>query len=245
MLVIDERGDRKWGRKTAHVGRQYLANPGQTDSGVVASTSLWADEAVHRPVAYAPYTPEHHCGKGEADPASRTKRAIAGELVASAVAAALPCRAVVADSGYGEGAGFRRRLHELAVGYVLALKPSPTRWHEVGTVGALWEAAELAGWRDAAAPGARVAVERAFRDGHTEGWWAREVAAGPYGPTGGRRAVVATTDPATLPDHTTCYLATDLPTDEAALDEVVRLYRLRMWVEQGYKQWGCLRYTDT
>jgi len=43
VLVIDEHGDRKWGRKTAHVGRQYLANLGKTDSGVVAVTSLWAD----------------------------------------------------------------------------------------------------------------------------------------------------------------------------------------------------------
>src|SRR4051794_19537737 len=36
VLVIDEHGDRKWGRKTAHVGRQYLANLGKTDSGVVS-----------------------------------------------------------------------------------------------------------------------------------------------------------------------------------------------------------------
>ena len=28
VLAIDEHGDRKWGKKTAHVGRQYLANIG-------------------------------------------------------------------------------------------------------------------------------------------------------------------------------------------------------------------------
>jgi SRSO17 transposase len=27
VLVIDEHGDRKWGKKTAHVGRQWLAYP--------------------------------------------------------------------------------------------------------------------------------------------------------------------------------------------------------------------------
>jgi SRSO17 transposase len=31
VLVIDEHGDRKWGKKTAHVGRQYLANLGKVD----------------------------------------------------------------------------------------------------------------------------------------------------------------------------------------------------------------------
>lgn len=236
VLVIDEHGDRKWGRKTAHVGRQYLANLGKTDSGVVSVTSLWADEAVYWPVDYEPYTPKHHFAKGKADPAFRTKLQIAGELVAAAVAADLPFRAVVADSFYGEDAGFRQRLHELAVGYVLALKPSHTWWHQSGTVGALWEAAGLAGWRGADAPGAWVAVERRFRDGHAERWWALEVAAGPYGPGRGLRAVVATTDPATLPDHATWYLATNLPATDADLAEVVRLYGLRMWVEQAYKQ---------
>jgi len=223
VLVIDEHGDRKWGRKTAHVGRQYLANLGKTDSGVVSVTSLWADERVYWPLGYEPYTPKHHFATGKADPAFRTKLAIAGELVAAAVADGLPFRAVVADSFYGEDAGFRQRLHESAIGYVLALRPSHTWWHQIGTVGALWEAAELAGWRGANAPGAWVAVERRFRDGHAERWWALEVEAGPYGPTRGLRAVVATTDPAALPDHATWYLATNLPATDADLAEVVRI----------------------
>lgn len=45
-LVIDERGDRKAGSKTAHVGRQYLANVGKIDNGVVSVSSLWANEQV-------------------------------------------------------------------------------------------------------------------------------------------------------------------------------------------------------
>ncbi len=236
VLVIDEHGDRKWGRKTAHVGRQYLANLGETDSGVVAVTSLWADEAAYWPVDYEPYTPKHQFATGAADPDFRTKRAIAGELVTSAVEEGRPLRAVVADSFYGEDAGFRQRLHELAVGYVLALRPAHTWWHQEGSIGALWQAAELAGWRGPASPGAWVAVARRFRDGHAERWWALEVEAGPYGPTRGRRAVVVTTDPATLPDHTTWYLATNLPAGEADLAEVVRLYGLRMWIEQAYRQ---------
>ncbi len=236
VLVIDEHGDRKWGKHTAHVGRQYLANLGKTDSGVVSVTSLWADERVYWTADYAPYTPKHHFATGKMDPGFRTKLPIAGELVAAAVVDGVPFRAVVADRFYGEDAGFRQRLPEAAVGYVLALKPSHTWWHRIGTVGALWAAAELAEWRGDDAPGAWVAVERRFRDGHAESWWALEVEAGPYGPARGLRAVVATTDPATLPDHTTWYLATNLPPGDADRAEVVRLYGLRMWVEQAYKQ---------
>jgi len=247
VLVIDEHGDRKWGHKTAHVGRQYLANLGKTDSGVVSVTSLWADARVYYPLEYEPYTPKHHFATGKADPAFRTKLQIAGELVAAAVAAELPFRAVVADSFYGEDAGFCQRLHALRVGYVLALKPSHGWWHQEGTVGTLKAAAAAAGWREAWHPGAWVRVARTFRDGHAETWWALEVVAGPYGPAPRLRAVIATTDPATLPDHQTRYLTTTLPTPDeqlvaagalppADLAEVVRLYGLRMWVEQSYKQ---------
>ena len=59
VLVIDETGDRKDGHKTAHVGRQYLANLGKTDNGVVSVSSLWADERVYYPLEVEPYTPAH------------------------------------------------------------------------------------------------------------------------------------------------------------------------------------------
>src|SRR5437588_7816660 len=40
VLVIDETGDRKDGHKTAHVSRQYLANLGKIDNGVVKVEQL-------------------------------------------------------------------------------------------------------------------------------------------------------------------------------------------------------------
>src|SRR5215218_8997935 len=60
VLVIDEHGDRKWGKHTAHVGRQWLANIGKTESGVVSVSSLLTDERVYYPVDFEPYTPAHH-----------------------------------------------------------------------------------------------------------------------------------------------------------------------------------------
>src|SRR5205823_9392130 len=80
------------------------------DNGVVSVTSLWADEALYYPLHYEPYTPAHHFARGKADPQFRTKRQIAGELVGRAVAAGVPCRAVVADSFYGEDEPFRQGL---------------------------------------------------------------------------------------------------------------------------------------
>jgi hypothetical protein len=247
VLVIDEHGDRKWGKRTAHVGRQWLANIGKTDNGVVSVSSLWADEGVYYPLEVEPYTPAHHFGGGKHDPQFRTKLKIARHLVERSVAMGVPFQAVVADSFYGEDRGFKRSLEELGVGYILSLKKSHCWWHREGTVGALWEAALAAGWEGAEEPGGWTKVTRAFRDGHREEWWALELEAGPYGKERAKRALAVTTDPERLPDLATWYLTTNLPAPgseqgsegalaSASVAEVVRLYGLRMWVEQSYKQ---------
>ena len=88
---------------------------------------------------------------------------------------------------------------------------------------------------------------RRFRDGHTETWYAADATLGAWGPDGARRLVVATADPGTLPDKATWYLVTNLPRPggprepdsphpAASLAEIVRIYGLRHWVEQSYKQ---------
>jgi hypothetical protein len=74
-----------------------------------------------------------------------------------------------------------------------------------------------------------------------------EVQAGPYDTERAKRALVVSTDPQRLPDPSTWYLTTNLPAPgseqetegdlpAADLAEVVRLYGLRMWAEQSYKQ---------
>src|SRR5215208_4530879 len=201
------------GKKTAHVGRQWLANIGKTESGVVSVSSLWADEKIYWPVSFEPYTPAHHFEGGKEDPAFRTKLKIATQLVEQAVEEEIPIRAVVADSFYGEDEGFKRSLSELGVGYVMALKPSHAWWHRVREIGSPYEAAVEAGkaWEDECHQGDWVKVMRRFKDGHEQQWWALEVDVGPYGPQRERRSVVATTDPKELPDKATWYLATNLP----------------------------------
>ena len=103
----------------------------------------------------------------------------------------------------------------------------------------------MAGWKSPERPGKWVKVTRTFRDGSSQDWWAWEVISGPYGPHQQERVVIATTDPATLPDLTTFDLVTNLPAPRsqraqtsrlaaASLEEVVRLSWVRMWVEQSY-----------
>lgn len=247
VVVIDDSGDRKAGTRTAHVARQYLGSIGKVDNGIVAVTSLWADARVYEPLHVRPYTPAERLPKGKADPGFRTKPQLAVELVDAALEAGIPFRAVVADCFYGENATFEAALGDAALPYVLALRPSRGLWAPIDALHTPQEAAQAVAWGGPEAPGDWLPIVRRFRDGHEETWWAADLRFGPYGPNQPVRVIAATTDPATLPDLTTWYLATNLPRPGAPhateapfapadLTEVVRLYGLRNWVEQSYKQ---------
>jgi SRSO17 transposase len=244
-LIIDDSGHPKDGTRTAHVARQYLGQLGKVDRGIVITSSLWADERVYWPVGLVPYTPACRLPGGQADPAFRTKPQQAAELVAEAIGARIPFRAVVADCFYGDNQAFVGELADLRVGFVVAVKPRNSSWTADPDTPTPTDAARAAGWHDPQRPGRWRQVQRRFRDGHTETWWAADVPlveAG-WGPDKPLRLVVATTDPGRLPARSTWYLLTNLPRRgprhghrAADLAEVVRLYGLRNWVEQGYKQ---------
>jgi hypothetical protein len=231
------------------VGIQYLGGIGKTENGVVSVSSVYADERLYYPLEVEPYTPAHHFEGGKADPEFRTKPQIALELVEQAVEMEIPFRAVVADILYGEHLEFRRGLENEGIPYVLAVKPSYGWYLATGggreTVRQVIEEYPCDGEDD---PGEWVALERSFRDGHSETWWALEPTRWPFEAGRQRRLVVATTDPATLPELTSFYLFTNLSAPEgerdagdselpaADLAEITRLYALRGWIEQSYKQ---------
>ena len=248
VLVLDDTGDRKAGRHTAHVARQWLGSLGKTDNGIVAVTSLWADERVYWPVDVVPYSPASRLPKGRTDPGFQTKPQLAVDLLQAARQAGIGFRAVVADCFYGDNTGFTEALGRASVAYVLAVKPRKGAWAPAEETHPPQEAARQLAWGGPQEPGDWTQVTRRFRDGHTETWWAADASlpAAGWGPSRRLRLVVATTDPATLPKLTTWYLITNLPQPErrrtrpalapADLAEVVRLYSLRNWVEQSYKQ---------
>ena len=195
VLVIDDSGDRKDGRKTAHVGHQWLGRYGKTDNGVVTVTTVWADERLYYPVDAVPYTPAKHFAKGKSDPGFRTKLAIGADLAIKAREAGFAFRAVAADSAYGDQDGFRAELAEAGLPFVMALKPRRGTWAYGADAHTPVDAARDLAWGGPGDPGDWRPVTRAFRDGHTEIWWAADATLGWWGPDGARRLVVATADP--------------------------------------------------
>ncbi|MDW6064487.1 hypothetical protein SAZ11_49290 [Streptomyces sp. FXJ1.4098] len=130
---------------------------------------------------------------------------------------------------------------------MVALKPRNGIWAPVDQSHTPIEAAHALAWKDAKRPGDWTPVERHFRDEHTDTWWAADARLGGYDPDSPCRLIVATTDPAGLPEKATWYLATNLPHPDAPhaatglhppadLAEIVRLYGLRPWIEQSYKR---------
>jgi hypothetical protein len=247
VLVIDDSGDRKDGTRTAHVGRQYLGRYGKTGNGVVTVTTVRAGERVYYPVDAVPYTPARHFAKGKNDPEFRTKLAIGAELAVRARAAGFCFRAVAADSAYGDQDGFRGELAQAGLPFVMALRPRHGIWAREADAHTPVDAARALAWGGPDDPGDWQVVTRAFRDGHTETWRAAGATLGGWGPDGVRRLVVATADPGTLPGKATWYLVTNLPRPggprepgsphpAAGLAEIVRIYGIRHWIEQSYKQ---------
>src|SRR5512132_3423518 len=153
VLVLDDTGDRKDGTATAHVARQYLGSVGKIDNGIVAVTSLWADERWYWPVHSVPYTPAARLPGGERDPGFKTKPRLAVELVEAAQQAGIGFRAVVADCAYGDNPGFTQALGAAGVRFVLALKPRKGTWAPAEAAHTPVEAAGDLGWRSSDRPG--------------------------------------------------------------------------------------------
>ena len=247
VLIIDETGDRKDGTKTAHVAHQYLGSVGRIAHGIVSVTSLWADEDVYYPLHVAPYTPARRLAKGKDDPAFRTKPQLAIALVDAAIDAGFAFRAVVADCLYGEHPAVQTALWEGAIPYVMGLRAHRGSWAPADDPHTPEDAARVVPWDSPRAPGGWTAVVRRFRDGHRETWWAADLRLIGLGWDQQLRLVAVTTDPARLPADSTRYLLTNLPHPDAPhaatspftpadLTQIARLYGLRTWVEQGYKQ---------
>ena len=129
----------------------------------------------------------------------------------------------------------------------MALKPRRGAWAYGPDAHTPVDAARALAWDGPEDPGDWSPVTRTFRDGHTETWYAADATLGWWGPDGARRLVAVTADPAALPAKATWYLVTNLPRPggpreaesphpAAGLAEITRIYGIRHWIEQSYKQ---------
>jgi SRSO17 transposase len=134
--IVDDTAFPKKGKHSVGVARQYCGVLGKQDNCQVAVSLSVATEQASLPVAWQLYLPKEWA----LDHARRTKAGVPTELgFATKTEIALgqlehllsqgaPRHCVLADAGYGVDTGFRERLDELGLPYVVGITSAVVVW---------------------------------------------------------------------------------------------------------------------
>jgi SRSO17 transposase len=228
LVIIDETGDRKKGKKTDYVSRQYIGNLGKVEQGIVAVTAYGLIDGMTVMLTFEVYKPKSRLKKGENE---RSKPEIAAEMLRELKNKGFKFSLVLADSLYGEsGSNFIDSLEELNLNYVVAIRSNHGVWMPSH------QRIRYNKWRK---------FDRIFADRKKQVRYIREII---YGKRLKRRYWEVTTNPQTLPKNETWYIMTQVP--DIKYHQVGNLYGLRNWVEYGLKQsknelgWADFRLTS-
>lgn len=119
-MLIDETGDRKKGRKTDYVARQYIGNLGKIENGIVEVMCYGIIKGMTVPLISKVYKPETRLKEGDK---YKSKPEIVGEIIKEIKELDFNIKVVLADSEYGESSeNFVRVLEKENLEYVLAIR---------------------------------------------------------------------------------------------------------------------------
>ncbi len=212
-VVIDETGDRKKGKKTDYVARQYLGSVGKVDNGIVSVNAYGVYSNITFPLSIKVFKPK---GTLKAEDKYKTKIELASELITELIKEGFNIELVLADSFYGESSQFLKKLAEYNLAYVVAIRSNHGVWLPAN------QSVRANKW---------CKFERTVSNQKSEIRYIREII---YGK---KRAITyweMTTDPETMPENSTTYVMTNL---QGNLKKILGdLYGLRTWVEYGFRQ---------
>jgi SRSO17 transposase len=226
-VVIDETGDRKKGKKTDYVARQYLGSVGKVDNGIVSVNAYGVYSNITFPLMVKVFKPKGTLKEGDK---YKTKIELASEIITNLIEEGFQIELVLADSLYGESSQFLKKLGEYNLAYVVAIRSNHGVWLPSG------QSVRANKW---------CKFKRKFSNNKSETRYIREII---YGK---KRAITyweITTDPETMPENSTCFVMTNL---QGNLKKTLGdLYGLRTWVEYGFRQckqelgWTDYRFTN-
>lgn len=228
IVLVDETGDRKKGKTTDYVKRQYIGNVGKIENGIVAVTVYGICRGITFPLAFEVYKPKERLKPGDK---YLSKPEIGANLIRDLKEQGLNFKLVLADSLYGEShSKFISTLEKLDLEYVVSIRSNHGVWMLPG------ERVRRNRWRK---------FERVFSDGSCETRYIREIIFGK------RKAVQyweITTDKDELPEESTWSVMTKVK--GIKYQEVGNMYGDRTWIEYGIKQgkdqfgWADFRFTN-
>lgn len=124
-VVIDETGDRKKGKKTDYVARQYLGSVGKVDRGIVSVNAYGIYSNITFPLSVKVFKPK---GALKAEDKYKTKIELASEIIRELIDEGFNIELVLADSLYGESSQFIEKLDKYNLGYVVAIRCNHGVW---------------------------------------------------------------------------------------------------------------------
>jgi SRSO17 transposase len=231
LLCLDDTGDRKKGQTTDYVARQDISDLHMRANGVVTVDAYGILGATTFPLLSRVYKPKTRLKEGDI---YRTKPQIAIELAREVRRLGFRCSVILADSRYGQSGAFIGALHQLGLGYALAIRSNLGDWM---------------------LPGQRIRYTRwsAFdshsadgvADGASEARFIRELI---FGARRIVRCYEITTDRELEPPETIWRIMTNQP---GRIERVVgSAFGLRAWIEYEFKRhkddlgWADYRLTD-
>lgn len=226
-VVIDETGDRKKGKKTDYVARQYLGSVGKIDNGIVSVNAYGVYDNITFPLLFKVFKPQ---GTLKEEDKYQTKIELATEIITELIELGFNIELVLADSLYGESSQFIKKLAAYNLAYVVAIRSNHAVWLPAN------QRVRANKW---------CKFTRTFSNQKSETRYIREII---YGK---RRDITyweLTTDPETMPENSTSFVMTNL---QGKLKKTLGdLYGLRTWVEYSFRQckqelgWTDYRFTN-
>jgi SRSO17 transposase len=138
IMVVDESGVRRWGEKSAGIGRQYIGNVGKTDNGQVGVYLTYASARGHAFLDTRLYILQEwfddrkRCREAGIpdDVVFRTKPELAGSMVETAVRLGIRAQWLTADEAYGHNPPFLDLVDALGLWYVVEVPVDEEVWEE-------------------------------------------------------------------------------------------------------------------
>ena len=212
-VVIDETGDRKKGKKTDYVARQYLGSVGKIDNGIVSVNAYGVYDNITFPLLFKVFKPQATL---KVEDKYKTKIELATEIITELIELGFNIELVLADSLYGESSQFIKKLAAYNLVYVVAIRSDHAVWLPAN------QRVRANKW---------CKFTRTFSNQKSETRYIREII---YGK---RRDITyweLTTDPETMPENSTSFVMTNL---QGKLKKTLgNLYGLRTWVEYSFRQ---------
>ena len=188
-VVIDETGDRKKGKKTDYVARQYLGSLGKIDNGMVSVNAYGVYEQITFPLMFKVFKPREALKESDK---YQTKIELAREIIDELVEFGLSIKLVLSDSLYGESSEFIRTLEKQHLDYIVAIRSNHAVWMPSE------QTVRANKWCE---------FERIFSKEKSEPRYIREII---YGKKGRITYWEITTDPETMPENSTSFVMTNI-----------------------------------